>query len=343
MKRFMPVLLSSIVFLSGCNAGQKSSSLTAVYAVAAVLSLLILVGYCCAIRKRNVWFVTLFSSVLVVNVGYLCLALSWSLPQALMANRIAYLGSVLLPMSMFVIILNVTGTKYKKNLKWILGAISAVVFLVAASPGILDIYYKEVSFEIVNGVSTLVKVYGPWHSLYLIYLLGYFVAMVTVIVRSGVKKTIAATSYAVILAIAVFVNLGVWFIEQLVDIDFEMLSISYIISELFLLGVHLVMSENQRLKEIVKQKEEMTRKQGQAQMEELPSEVAEQFRKGIGELTPKERDLFSAYIAGESTKEILERLNIKENTLKFHSKNLYTKLGVNSRKQLVAIHRQLEK
>lgn len=34
-------------------------------------------------------------------------------------------------------------------------------------------------------------------------------------------------------------------------------------------------------------------------------------------------------------------MNIKENTLKFHSKNLYGKLGVTSRKQLTAMYRRL--
>ena len=32
-------------------------------------------------------------------------------------------------------------------------------------------------------------------------------------------------------------------------------------------------------------------------------------------------------------------LNIKENTLKFHNKNLYHKLGVSSRKELLEIYK----
>jgi DNA-binding CsgD family transcriptional regulator len=35
-------------------------------------------------------------------------------------------------------------------------------------------------------------------------------------------------------------------------------------------------------------------------------------------------------------------LNIKENTLKFHNKNLYSKLGISSRKQLLSIAAQLK-
>ena len=249
-----PILLFLILSLSGCHAvGAKSASLTIIYGAAAVLSLLLLIGCCRLVRKNKAWLVMLFSSVLVVNVGYTFLAMSTSLTMALWANRVAYLGSVFLPLAMLMIILDASSTKYPKWLHGVLGALSIIVFLIAASPGILPIYYKEVSFEVVNGVGTLVKEYGPLHPLYLVYLIGYFAAMVAVIIRAKLKRTIATTAHAVILATAVFVNIGVWFIEQLTAIDFEMLSISYIISELFLLGVHLVINENQRLHSIAKQ------------------------------------------------------------------------------------------
>jgi len=42
-----------------------------------------------------------------------------------------------------------------------------------------------------------------------------------------------------------------------------------------------------------------------------------------------------------TTDVIMEKLAIKENTLKFHSKNLYSKLGVKSRRQLMEIHMKL--
>ena len=33
----------------------------------------------------------------------------------------------------------------------------------------------------------------------------------------------------------------------------------------------------------------------------------------------------------------MEEMSIKENTLKYHNKNIYSKLGVSSRKQLIEI------
>ena len=344
----MPLVLLLILSLTGCaGIGEKAASLTAIYGGTAVLSLGLLIGYCCFIRKKTAWFIVMFSSILVVNIGYFCLAVSSTLGEALLANRIAYLGSVLLPLAMLMIILNVTNTTYKTWLPWCLIGLSAVVLFIAASPGYLDLYYKDVSFEIVNGVGTLIKEYGPLHPLYLVYLVGYFAAMIAVIIRAGIKKTVDSPAHAIIIAIAVFVNIGVWFIEQLVSIDFEILSVSYIISELFLLGVHLVMSENQQLKALVLQNEKARtlvsdESTQPASATEESEDTATLFLRGFDTLTPRELELFHAYVAGDATKDIMATLGIKENTLKYHSRNLYSKLGVSSRKQLIAVYRHLQ-
>lgn len=343
---FLPLLLSFLLCFAGCaRVDSKAASLAWIYCATALLSGLILLGYLFFVKKKDGWFVLLLSSVFTVNCGYLYLAFSPSLAHALMANRIAYLGSVLLPLSMFMIILNTTRTQYKKWLPWLLFGISGAVFLVAGSPGILDIYYKEVSFEVVDGVSRLVKVYGPLHLIYLPFLLGYFGVMVATIIHAAIRKALDCTAHAVVLLIAVLVNIGVWFIEQITRIDFEMLSVSYIISVLFLLGLTHVMGENQRLKQQV---QDAKNAQKVAPVQPLPSaaEPVEQtridhFLSGIETLTQTERKIYDAYVARATTKEIMAALSITENTLKFHNKNLYSKLGVSSRKELLQIYSQL--
>jgi len=357
MKKFpagVPVLLFLILGLSGCNTiGSKSGSLSVIYCTAAVLSFILLIGCIRLVHKKRIWFITLFSSVLIVNIGYTLLSVSTCLEMALWANRLSYLGSVFLPLSMLMIILRVTNTEYHPLVPKILLGLAAAVFLIAASPGILPIYYKEVSFAVVGGVSTLVKDYGPLHPLYLIYLLGYFSAMVAVIIRAQVRNAMGSTSHAIVLAIAVFVNLGVWFIEQLVQVDFEMLSVSYIISELFLLGVHLVMDEHQRLQEIVMQvesvqeysSEEPSRSEAMLESPIEETQVAperiEIFVAGLRHLTPTERTIYEAYAARVTTKEIMANLNIKETTLKYHNRNLYGKLGVSNRRELLELHKHI--
>lgn len=356
-KLFTSMLICFFLILNLCGCGtigDKNGSLSNIYIATATLSLLLLAIYLCFVRKKNIWFITLFSSVLVVNAGYAFLSISSSLEMALWANRISYLGSVFLPMSMLMIILNVTNQMYPKRLPRILLSIAILIFLITASPGILPIYYKEVSFAVINGVSTLIKIYGPLHLLYLFYLLGYFSAMIGIIIHAQAKKTVDTPSHAIIIAIAVFVNIGVWFIEQLVSIDFEILSVSYIISELFLLGVHLVMNENQQLREIVKQVESVqsysaAEKTAPITMLEKPikddtiaPEQIQTFINGLKSLTPMEKAIYDAYIARVTTKEIMASFNIKESTLKYHNRNLYGKLNVSTRKELLELHKYIK-
>jgi len=336
--------LLAAMLLAGCgHIGDKAASISVIYGAAAVLSLLLLAGYCALAKKRSLWYLLLFASVLVVNIGYFALSVSKGLGEALLANRLSYLGSVFLPLSMLMIILNSTHIRCPKWLSGGLLSLAVVMFLIAASPGYLPIYYKDVSFAVIDGAATLVKEYGPLHSLYLVYLLGYFGAMVTVIVYATLREKIDSLAYAVIIAIAVFVNIGVWLVEQLVYIGFEILSISYIISESFLLGLHVLMAEAERkstrLTEAPAPTQELPQSRETPPQPEDPEEEA-LFRGGLQRLTPKEQALYRCYVEGLTTDVILEQLSIKENTLKFHSKNLYSKLGVKSRKQLTQLHKK---
>lgn len=337
-KIFSSAALLPLCLLTGCAAvGDKAMDMSAVYVVTTLLSMLMLVGYLSLIRKKELWLMILFTSALVVNVGYLALSVSKTLEAALWANRLAYLGSVFLPPAMLMTILKVSHLRYKKWVPTLLVGISLFVFLVAASPGYLDIYYKEVYLQTLNGITVLEKVYGPWHVLYLVFLLVYFAVMVAAIIHAAFKKTVPSHIQAVFLAAAVVVNIGVWFLEQLVKINFEFLSVSYIISEIFLLGLYLLIQDSEKMFGVPTPEEQATENK-------LTKEMLEQqeiFTQGLKTLTPTERAIYDLYLNGKSTKEILETLNIKENTLKFHNKNLYGKLGVSSRKALIEIAKWL--
>lgn len=61
----------------------------------------------------------------------------------------------------------------------------------------------------------------------------------------------------------------------------------------------------------------------------------EQFLMGVKTLTSMERTVFDYYLDGKSVKQIVTLAGIKESTVRFHNRNIYSKLGVNSLKQLL--------
>lgn len=58
------------------------------------------------------------------------------------------------------------------------------------------------------------------------------------------------------------------------------------------------------------------------------------FLEKIKALTAREREIFDLYCHGSSIKEVMDLLEIKQSTIKYHNKNIYETLGVKNLKQL---------
>ena len=216
--------------------------------------------------------------------------------------------------------------------------LSVVVFFIAASPGYSTVYYKEVELATVNGATVLNKVYGPLHIVYTVYLIGYFIAIIATTIYAFTKKAVVDTASSVFLVLATFVNVAVWFVEQIAKFEFEFLSISYLITELFLLALIFALSQNKQ-NETLNQNQE--KKENAIENSEFSQDQIEFFVAGIKTLTPTEKAIFDAHLSRVTTKEITSSFNIKENTLKFHNKNIYSKLGVSSKKQLLEMYKYI--
>jgi DNA-binding NarL/FixJ family response regulator len=65
----------------------------------------------------------------------------------------------------------------------------------------------------------------------------------------------------------------------------------------------------------------------------IPAGIAEILSENFGqeELTPAERKILQMIVGGNSNKEIAYDLNVSENTVKTHVKNVFEKLGVSDR------------
>lgn len=70
-------------------------------------------------------------------------------------------------------------------------------------------------------------------------------------------------------------------------------------------------------------------------LESVDPDSYQMFIDNLTTLTPKEEDIFNLYVQGCSTKDIISQLGITENTLKYHNKNIYSKLGVKTCKELL--------
>ena len=156
-------------------------------------SLLLLPIYFLFVRKKHdePWMFIFCICVSIVNLGYTLIALSGTVEFALFANKVAYLGQVMLPLCMFMMISGRCGYKYNKLVTFALIGAAALMYAIILTTGHLDWYYTDATIENVAGATILKKEYGVLHPTNLIYVLSYFVGMITVLC---VIRVIAITS-----------------------------------------------------------------------------------------------------------------------------------------------------
>lgn len=310
------------------------------YAITLAFAVGLTVAYFAIVKKREFWLSLLYICVTVVNLGYLLLSASKTEEFAIFANDVVYLGSVFLSMCMLLTIVRLCGFEIKKGYVITCVTLGSVMFAIIATVGILPWYYKEVSLTIIDGSAKLVKEYGPLHNTYLVYLFGYFVAMIVTIIHSIRRKMHGSYKFAGLMAAVVCGNILVWLIEKFITWEFEFLSVTYIISELVFLFLYWMMQDYVHVNDIPTytpaQQERLAVEITALSMEAKLGRVLTFVKEGEP-LTVRDREILELILGNKKRKEIADVLHLSENTVKTYTRTLYAKLDVTCREELYAL------
>ena len=310
------------------------------YGITLALAIGLLILYCALVKKKELWLGLLYVCVAVVNLGYFMLSMAKSVEFAIFCNDVAYLGSVFLCTCMLLTIVGLCGFTVKRIHVIICVVAGAAMFAVIATAGFLPWYYESVELTMIDGSAKLVKEYGPWHDVYLVYLIGYFAAMIGTIILSVKKKKPGATKFAGFIAGIVCSNILVWLFEKFISWEFEFLAVTYIASEIMLLLVYWMMQDYVYKDDIPSQIPAEKKVSVIFVDEKERAEKAELVLKRLPEgtlLTARQMDVLEGILAGKSRKELAADLHISENTVKMHTTALFKVLKVTSREEIFAL------
>jgi len=318
-----------------------NGNMTMVYGSIAMLSVLILLGYLLWEKKKERMFLFLLGCVAAVNCGYFLLAVSGSLAGALIANAVSYFGAAYSVMAMLFIIIDVCRLPQRKWTKILFVAISSAAFLLAASGDWMGLYYKSVEIERVNGMTQLVKEYGPLHICYTVYLLSYVVLMVAVILNAKKTQRITSLKYTLLLLVAVLLNIGVWGVEQCFHEPFEFLSVSYIVTEVILLLLYGMLRDYGIMQpggSLISVQMLTQLNTSHISPNALPpgmEDMFQSFAEKVKSLSSAEKRILRYYIDGHDVAEIPDLAFISIHTVKKHNHSIYQKLNIASRDELM--------
>ena len=320
---------------------MKNANLSVVYGLVALLSVLLFVTYLLFDKKKNRMFLILFGCISASNCGYFLLSICNSLIVAKFANGMAYLGVAFSMLVMLLIIYDVCQMRKRKWLVWCLTGISIATFALAASSDWYGLFYQSVSLETINGVTHLVKEYGPLHCLYALYLASYIIIMLLIITYAAKTKRLTSPKFVLFLLVAVLLNVGVWLVEQAIDEEFEFLSVSYIVTAVLLLLIYNMLCDYG----IIHPETGVLSVQMLTQLNThrvdpgaLPPSMEEMFRsfsEKFKALTSAERRILNYYIDGHDIADIPDLAFISIHTVKKHNHSIYQKLDISSRDELM--------
>lgn len=316
--------------------------MTVAYFVVFALSLLMIPAYFLFLRKKQneLWLLILFVCVATVNLGYTLIALSKTVEFALFANKVAYLGQVFVPMCMFILISKLCGYSYSRLLIGLLIGLAVIMFGIVCTTGYLDWYYVDATIESVAGATVLNKEYGVLHPTNLVYVVGYFLAMIAVLCVSLKQKKVASQKHAFIVIAIVLGNIAMWLVQKIIPWEFELLSVTYLMSDGAFFAVRYMLQDYVHRREIPKYTHaEQERLAVQITTMSMEAKIAKvlSFVKEEDPLAIREREILEMILLGTKRKDIALDLHLSENTVKTYTRTLYSKLGVTCREDLYSL------
>ena len=185
-------------------------------------------------RGISVHFPIIFVFIPIINLGYLAVANATNVSEAILANSIEYLDGCFLEIFFFLYIINFCKLKLPKLCTGLLMTMGAALLFVAMNTSKNGLLYKNVVLQTKDGVSYLVKEYGPVHTVYYAMIGFYLIANLSVIIYSFTRKNISKTNSALLLVVYLVIIVA-FLCGHPFHPAFELLPASYTFSQVIFL------------------------------------------------------------------------------------------------------------
>ncbi|MDO4796806.1 MAG: HD domain-containing protein [Coriobacteriales bacterium] len=217
------------------------------YTLMFVMSGLLMLAYLAIWHKHLDMHITLiFVLVPTSNLGYLLVAKAQTLEAALVATKMSYIGGCYLLPILMLAVFGLCDIQVRRAVRMVPLCLSTVLFLAILTIGWSPVYYQSVLLEHADGVSFLVKQYGPWHTAFIVVMISYICATFAALIYSYLHKNQVSRKNLALLMLTEVVASICFFAGRRALPSVEFLPISYN----FALAVYLVIASRISLYDI---------------------------------------------------------------------------------------------
>lgn len=175
--------------------------------------------------------------------GYIKLSTAECEETAILANQLVYLGGCFLQLFVFLIVCELCHIKMNSGVRLSLFGISMLIYFSTFTVGYNGLFYKSVTLTKHEGITVLVKEYGPLHKYFYIMIILYMLATLGVLIYSFIKRKDISTKNIILLSILMAIGLFAFFGGRAFTRNIEFSPAIYILVEI----VFLIISKRTRL------------------------------------------------------------------------------------------------
>ena len=130
----------------------------------------------------------------IACLGHFMYSISNDMSEAIAAQKEIYLGSTFLQLFILLCITNLCHIGINKWIRTLVFIICTLTFIASITIGKADIFYRNNSFQIKDGISILSREYGWGHTAYYFIVVLFFLAgLFTIIYSWNAKKQVPRT------------------------------------------------------------------------------------------------------------------------------------------------------
>lgn len=217
------------------------------YGVLFILSLILSTIYIFIWHKHlDITFTMVYTIITVTCLGYVMYAASRSLGEAVLAQKIVYIGGCFLQYFIMLSVFNLCEIKIRK---WIVGLLficCVILYGSVLSIGYRPLFYKDLSFEIVDGTSVLHRSYGPMHAFSYAMICSFCIVSISGIVYSYFKKKQVSKRILLLLFLPDIISVLSYFVGHKITKNIDIIPVGFVFAE----GIYLFIAHRVSLYDV---------------------------------------------------------------------------------------------
>ncbi len=189
-------------------------------------------------KKVNYYFMILMIIMAISNGGYLALGLSDTVEEAVLANKIAYIGGCFTSPVMIFLICSICKINLNKWLRCGIYIYCFIVYGMILTTDYNGLYYTKSSIDKFGDVTILANTYGPGHAFFYFILYGTIIIQIAVLIYSIKKKCSVSRKKLYAFIVLEIMNVSVFLIGRIIAPDLEVMPALYVFDGWIFLYIH---------------------------------------------------------------------------------------------------------